>query len=220
MNRETLPESAITFTSINRASLDCCLEYGAAKLSGIVSQESLSRLWNEGVPQAVTLLESRIPEVMGFFALLGVSDVDDTKLINVDVIDPYPNDGTVNEAHIDSIANKGLSLLIPYTGSPAYFTCDNKPFMSTERSTIQTSYGPGDAILLRQTIRSVNGDPCTRLQAWHMGIASTERSIITIDYLNEHITTPEHVSVDNEWASICSKLVLKNRFYKNTFRFP
>ena len=198
MNRETLPESATTFPTINSASLECCLEYGAAKLANVISEDSLLRLRAEGVPQAVSLLESRVPEIMGFFAILGVTDVEDTKLINIDVIDPYPNDGVINEAHIDSIASKGLSLLIPYTGSTAFFTCDNKPYMSTESSTIQTSYGPGDAILLRQTVRSVNGQPCTRLQAWHMGIASTERSIITIDYLNEHITTVENPSVNNE----------------------
>lgn len=198
MHRETLPESDFTFTAINHESLECCLENGAAKISNFISQESLSQLRNEGVPQLVSLLESRVPEIMGFFALLNVVDVDDTKRITVDIIDPYPNHETVNEAHIDSVASKGLSLLIPYTGSPALFSCDNKPYMSTESATIETTYGPGDAILLRQTIRSVNDQPCTRLQAWHMGIASTERSIIIIDYLNEHITTSEHLSVNNE----------------------
>ena len=198
MNRETLPESDITFSSISPASLECCLEYGAAKIEQLISQESLSRLRTEGVPQAVSLLESRVPEIMGFFAIFGVVDVDNTKLINVDVIDPYPNSNAVDEAHIDSVAGKGFSLLIPYTGSPATFLCDNKTFMSTETVTIQTTYGPGDAILLRQTIRSVNTIPHVRLQAWHMGVAATERSIVTIDYLNEHITTTEPISVNNE----------------------
>ena len=195
MNRETLPESKITFLSFNTAALECCLENGAAKLESIISEESLSRLRHEGVPQDISLLETRVPEIMGFFALLGVGEVKDTKLVTVDVIDPYPNNSAVNEAHIDSIASKGFSLLIPYSGEPAFFSCDNKPYMSTERSTIETTYGSGDAMLLRQTVRSVNGQPCTRLQAWHMGIASTERSIITIDYLNEHIITAEPISL-------------------------
>jgi hypothetical protein len=198
MNRETLPEDAISFSTIDTASLECCLEHGAAKIHNVISQESLVRLRNEGVPRAISLLETRVPEIMGFFALLGVVNVDDTKLVHVDVIDPYPNAQGMNDPHIDSVANKGLTLLVPYMGESALFSCDNKPFLSVEQPTIQTEYGPGDAILLRQTIRSVNEDPYVRLQAWHMGISSSERSIITIDYLNEHITTSHYLSVNNK----------------------
>jgi hypothetical protein len=196
MTDQTLPESSITFSGFSVDALECCLEYGAAKLSRIISEDSLTLLRDKGVPQSPALLSTRMPEIEGFLNLLDIRDLEDNKLV-VDVIDPYPNIGSVMEAHVDSTARKGVSLLVPYIGSRALFSCDTGPYDINNNPRFQTTYGPGDAILLRQTINSVNHEPRSLNQAWHMGVASACRTLITIDYLSDHIAVRESLT-DNK----------------------
>ena len=137
-----------------------------------------------------------MPESVGFLNLLDIRDLEDSKLV-VDVIDPYPNIGSAMEAHVDSTARKGVSLLVPYLGSRALFSCDTEPYDINKTPRFQTTYGPGDAILLRQNINSVNQEPRSLNQAWHMGVASAHRTLVTIDYLSDHIAVRESLT-DNK----------------------
>lgn len=196
MTDHTLPESRIAFSGFSVDALECCLEYGAAKLSRIISEESLNLLRDKGVPQSPALLSTRMPEIEGFLNLLDIKDLEDSKLV-VDVIDPYPNIGSAMEAHVDSTARKGVSLLVPYLGSRALFSCDTEPYDINKTPRFQTTYGPGDAILLRQNINSVNQEPRSLNQAWHMGVASEHRTLVTIDYLSDHIAVRESLT-DNK----------------------
>lgn len=110
------------------------------------------------------------------------------------IVDEYsPTNGidhSVVSAHTDLISPTGLSVLMPITDNRALFLVADDFFTATREEVLLGDnhvqagyYGLGDAILLRQDIRKLNGSNVGMRQAFH-GAFRNRGSIVGVDYLS------------------------------------
>ncbi len=192
------------FDSLCHQAIEQSVEHGAAKINGFLGKTSLERL-QERCPSDAELLAAKIPEIAQFITYL-CHDAKNTWSVSAEIA-YVQNTSAYNQtivSHLDPPAygKDGLSLVLPLTGAKALFGADDERFgdlngVCTKRqSSYVTEYGPGDAILLRQNVASVNAQPKLKLQSWHYGFVVAKpgmmptewnRKILLIDLANPDV---------------------------------
>ena len=174
------------FDCINSEALDYCIENGATKLKGVISQDTLKKLGN-GVPLHLELLTLLAPEINEFLNLFDIEQTDTR--INVQNQGAWTEPGYVL-SHVDAeFAPVGISLLLPFSGEPAFFGADDERFglLTDGFPSFMAVYGLGDAIMLRQQVKDIYSG-IDYPQVHHVGVGSTERRLITLDVLQEEVS--------------------------------
>ena len=99
------------------------------------------------------------------------------------------NDNTNQDnlkSHQDSNPIKGLSLLVPKNGADAFFGASNRDEFCASSDNLPDMlwlYGPGDIIIIRQRIASINGRSVGLDQVHHAALSLGTRNLLTVDFL-------------------------------------
>ncbi len=179
------------FTELTPEAVDCCVEHGAANLSGFLSEATLRYIKERGFPvrqEVAETVDAKLTKLMRVFGIGGLPKVsiEQASLVQM-AIETIPSfdDPARLDFHTDSIQRNGVSFLIPISGSSARFEFRDIGEYEPEAVT----YMPGDILLLRQYIETYNGRIIRRPQIEHRGIAPSPRSIYTVDLHDKHLVT-------------------------------
>lgn len=181
------------FDAFTQEAVIACIGAGAAKFSGIIGPDSIERLVEDGVTNHPSLLVGRVPELKPFFALLGVDCDSDSPPGNCQIseLDLPGLPATPNkplESHADDVAPVGFTLLVPFEGGDAILGADERKFgENTPAPSFLATYGIGDAMLLRQSVTTFP-DEYFYDQINHLGISSSDRTLLAIDVLRHRIS--------------------------------
>lgn len=179
------------------------LEHGSAKIGGILSYASLSRLTTATPDEARDFdrLLTDAPELRpidDYFNSAANQDLGirrGTKRIPL----PGVNPGHLVEAHHDGSQYgglKGFTILVPYLGGSAVFGASQTPFsmsnpLSGAAPPLIWNYGPHDVMLTRQAIEEVNNQPVDLAPTYHVGISPLMRTVRGVNYIGSQWNLPE-----------------------------
>lgn len=180
------------FDAFSREAVIACIGAGAAKFSGIISPESIQRLVEDGVARHPALMIDRVPELRSFYNLFGIDyelepQSRGCRIAELDLPAATSQPQKKLVSHIDGVAPIGISLLIPFEGGEAIFGADENEFgEGTPPPSFLTTYGIGDAIMLRQSVTTFPDDRYYG-QIHHLGISSSDRTLLATDVLRQQI---------------------------------
>lgn len=177
--------------SLNSAALHAMVQFGAAKIQGLIGPESIDRIKEKAeiyaIPRDMVGLIAIAPELAALPSHLDAHP-DDSRFTAGDVR-RYKRERGDEDSHIDEVVINGLTLLFAISGPEAWFGASNRPFRGEHNPPFVTSYEPGDGILLRQRVSSVNGVRRRLQQMSHLGICSTgHRWLGYIDFEEPKLT--------------------------------
>lgn len=192
---------------------------GAAKISGLLSDESVGELSRLDDLSPLQVVESA-PELKIVFNSLLTAENARLGMTCLSGLIEVNAEKTTGVPHKDSkklrLGWYGLSLLLPLSGGEAFFAADEKYFelFNDEYKTPDKfwTYGPGDAIFIRQRLNEVDGTwyPNPELgQIWHVGWGKENRQILGIDFRSRGIVLP---GSNIETTSSAFKLAVRSVF--------
>ncbi|MEO8862988.1 MAG: hypothetical protein ABI354_01565 [Candidatus Saccharimonadales bacterium] len=172
------------YTAFSQASLQSCMDVGAALLKGFLSPESQSNI-KEGIPTTIDIFCRNVPEVGHLFDCLrtinpGISGVIDS----VPQTPPIGEYADLVSSHIDTDIPRDtvMTLLLPASGPPAIFAANTTSFnISSDDLEFMQLYEPGDGMLLRQTVRRLNFEPVILQPIHHAGVSCGNRILAAVD---------------------------------------
>lgn len=192
---------------------------GAAKISGLLSDESVGKLRRLDDLSPLQAVESA-PELEKVFNSLLTADNARLGMTCLSGLIEVNAGKTTGVSHKDSkklrLGWYGLSLLLPLSGGEAFFAADEKYFelFNDEHKTPDRfwTYGPGDGIFIRQRLNEVDGEwyPNPELdQMWHVGWGKEDRKILGVDFRSRGIVLP---GSNVERSSSAFKLCVRSVF--------
>ncbi len=185
------------FTEFGPEALKACIDDGAAKVTGLLSKDSIARVQEKGGTQDLGVLTSRVPEVRSIVSYITDANTYGEMVVNCSS-NSHPAKGVEDHeyGHVDGgIAGCGLSMLLPISGAPAFFGADEDDFVLFGRDesaapSLIWEYGVGDVIFLRQALASVNGRWLEKEPIIHCGMSGTSRELQIVDFIVADITLP------------------------------
>ncbi len=177
------------FDNVTPEAVDCCVEHGAAKLSGFIDDEAFKTLQNRGFPKSYERAEQTHPKLAQLLrvfqpgGLPGV-EVESTEQFKTDIITvPDFRAPERIDWHRDSMPRIGVTLLIPIRGGPARFEFRDDIHANPKF----VYYQQGDVLMIRQHIETYNGQNVDKPQIEHRGIANERRDLYAIDLQYKHL---------------------------------
>lgn len=156
------------------------VEYGAVMLNNLLYEKSVERLQRR-LPLNLELLIHSAPELEDAFGVFGL-EAQDENLVCIHDEELGVSNLEDMVAHQDS-QPAGLAFLIPRSGPRALFAASNQQFDGLHLPEMTTFYGPGDLIVVRQKLKTLNGQEVDMEPAWHLGSASENRHVVTVDWV-------------------------------------
>ena len=185
------------FNKIGPDAIDRCVEFGAAKISEVISFDSLNNFLDSPTEDP-DQVRDRLPELEPLWEYLWCGSL--TKYAGTQVVLLKPegmSKAKVVDVHQDLIAPSGITALVPYIGDRALFAADEEefvfkpdlvqPFDSTRLPSFITEYGPGDVILFREALKRVNGRDVDLSAMWHAGLSHKQRRLVSVDFLGDSL---------------------------------
>lgn len=166
------------FGDITPEAIGHCIEFGASKINGFFDEPAIRHIQEKGLPHSQAHAAETSKKLDRLWSVFNLSKLPN---VQIDVVPVYPI-GFVDHpgVHADNTARNGITLLIPYRGPNGRFEAGARP-SKPEFPEYVVDYGVGDLMVLAQYVRSVNGEPVQRQQAYHQGVSSEARFLYTVD---------------------------------------
>jgi hypothetical protein len=185
-----------TFTTLNADAIAHTVDYGIAKIPNFLGQATLDLLNRRfGNEDGSNWSHEVLKGVDDFKPIYDWLYTDKSADLVVSSRYLFANLERRDEpSHTDSVAPHGISILMPFYGPKALFAASNSSFglgwgtfaeNTSDYYSPQwlTTYGPTDAIAIRQTIDSFNGQPKSLNQMHHAGGADGLRKLFMVDLI-------------------------------------
>ncbi len=191
----------ITFsTQFNEYSpevLEACVIQGAAKVAGMITEDSIKTLAEQGLetmsPQGILAVLPELEIVrkdiepngrsrMMLGAAFRYKSAEDSRFLL--------------SSHQDEECPEGITLVIPVFGEKAFFAASNQPFLLEEDGSVNVEphllweYGPRDVIFLRQGLRKVNQRRVHYDMVHHAGRSNGKRLLRMLDFRGRSLKLP------------------------------
>ncbi len=188
--------------------LHASVTIGVAKISGLISPHSIEATVDqvrcaadaESIPARNII--PRMTELLPIYNIFKSSIHANAGAIMV--FDPLSqvakSENDSEYSHVDTNSRYGLSVLIPLTGAVAVFAAADKKFLLYKDTFTNQAgrlpqyagtYGVGDAMMIRQEIKMLDGTSVKLPQMQHAGAGSTRRDMVAMDIRTPHIWLPK-----------------------------
>lgn len=201
-------QEAPTFSQLDAEAISQAVDCGVAKISNFVGEATLALLQKRFGIGDDAELDSQVVRILPELApvyeqLYTEANIANGMAMKVSVV--ALGASVSKGSHQDTVAPKGLSLLIPYIGPEALFAASSLPFklswqtfepkpMNAFAPEYLTTYGPGDAVLLRQAIDNCDGQPRDLEKTHHAGLADDRRKLLILDFITMNLVTQASVA--------------------------
>lgn len=164
------------------------VQHGAMLLPGYFSPAEVALLVKAN--QDSSMLERKVPKLGQLVTGVAAHLEEPVIGISRDTIAAAPPQSSCS-FHTDSVARRGISLLVPLDGPVAsfYYAPYRQVFPDDMSQSQELSYGPGDVAVLRQGV-TVNKSQ-SYSQTYHLGVADMARQLLFCDIIAQHLTLPE-----------------------------
>ncbi len=192
-----MPTFSPEFDTYSPDVLKACVQQGAAKVAGMISDESIERLARPGAQsmsaQGILAAAPELEEVRRHIQSNGRA--------SFTMVAAFRNKAGEDprfqiRSHPDTESPKGITLVIPVTGKKALFAAADQPFNLREDGRVDVEphllweYGPTDVMFLRQGLRKVNRQKVKFGMAQHNGRSEGYRLLRMLDFRSRKLKLP------------------------------